>query len=170
MNLKKVIVEPAGLEARVNKSWQIPQRIPPGVFRAYDIRGPVDGENITPELAYAIGLAVGSEARENNETSIIVGRDGRLSGPALHEALCDGLLATGLNIADIGVVPTPLVYYATFRFGIGAGVMITASHNPGNHNGFKIVLQGKTLTDIGYYRPLSANCRPSFCQRDKVPA
>jgi phosphomannomutase / phosphoglucomutase len=147
MNLKKAIGEQADLEARgKNKIWQIPQRIPAGVFRAYDIRGPVDAENITPELAYAIGLAVGSEARENNETSIIVGRDGRLSGSQLHEALCASLLATGLNIADIGLAPTPLVYYATFRFGIGAGVMITASHNPGNHNGFKIVLQGRTLT------------------------
>ena len=64
----------------------------------------------------------------------------------MHSALCAGLLASGLNIVDIGIVPTPLVYFATFRFGIRQGVMITASHNPGNHNGFKIVLQGKTLT------------------------
>lgn len=148
MNSKKPIGEPVDLVAPENNdtSLKVPEVIPPEVFRAYDIRGPVDAENITPGLAYAIGVAIGSEAIECGEKAIIVGRDGRLSGPKLHQALCAGLLATGIDIADIGVAPTPLVYYATFRFGLGAGVMITASHNPGNHNGFKIVLQGKTLT------------------------
>jgi phosphomannomutase / phosphoglucomutase len=149
MNLNKPLAEQADLAApeKANSSnWQVPQQIPAEVFRAYDIRGPVDPANITADLAYAIGLAVGSQARENGEQTIIVGRDGRLSGPLLHQALCAGLLACGMNVMDIGIVPTPLVYYATFRFNISAGVMITASHNPGNHNGFKIVLQGKTLT------------------------
>lgn len=120
--------------------------IPSSIFRAYDIRGPVDEQNITPEVAYAIGLAVGAQAKELGGQSILVGRDGRLSGPELHSRLCAGLLASGLNIVDIGVVPTPLVYFATFRLSIVNAVMITASHNPGNHNGFKIILQGKTLT------------------------
>ena len=100
-------------------------------------------------MAFAIGLAVGAQAKENSEDTIIVGRDGRLSGPQLHQALCSGLLASGLNILDIGVVPTPLVYFANFRLNVSAGVMITASHNPGNHNGFKVLLQGKTLTTEG---------------------
>ncbi|MBS0351835.1 MAG: phosphomannomutase/phosphoglucomutase, partial [Proteobacteria bacterium] len=134
-------------QGRTNRvSYQIPKKLPKEVFRAYDIRGLVDSEHITPDLAYAVGLAVGTQARNLGQNAIIVGRDGRLSGPALHPALCAGLLAAGVNIADIGIVPTPLVYYATFRYGIPSGVMITASHNPGNHNGFKIILDGKTLT------------------------
>ncbi len=149
MNLNKVIGEKADLAAQEKLkpvSYQIPQTIPADIFRAYDIRGVVDPDNLTPDLAYAIGLGVGAEAAERGEQTIIVGRDGRLSGPLLHPALCAGLLASGLSIVDIGIVPTPLVYYATYRFGISAGIMITASHNPGDHNGFKIVLQGKTLT------------------------
>lgn len=149
MNLNKQHVAQVDLVAQEklnNQNYQIPRKIPADVFRAYDIRGSVDPENITPDLAYAIGLAVGAEARGRDEHSIIVGRDGRLSGPQLHAALCAGLLASGLNVVDIGLVPTPLVYYATYRFGITAGVMITASHNPGHHNGFKVVLKGKTLT------------------------
>lgn len=149
MNLNKPHAEPAdsGAPGKINTSaYQIPQKIPEGIFRAYDIRGPVDADHLTPDLAFTIGLAIGAEAKERAEDVIIVGRDGRLSGAVLHEALCTGLLASGLKIVDIGLVPTPLVYYATFRFGITAAVMITASHNPGNHNGFKVILKGKTLT------------------------
>ena len=149
MNLKKPAAELADLAAlEKNKicDYQISQNIPADIFRAYDIRGPVAADYLTPDLAYTIGLAIGAQAKDLGENAIIVGRDGRLSGPQMHQALCAGLLASGLNIADIGIVPTPLVYYATARFGISTGVMITASHNPGNHNGFKIVLQGKTLT------------------------
>jgi phosphomannomutase / phosphoglucomutase len=126
--------------------YHIPPHIPRDIFRAYDIRGPVNPQHLTPDLAYAIGLAIGAEALERQEHTVIVGRDGRLSGPLLHHALCAGLLASGIHITDIGVTPTPLMYYATFRFAVASGVMVTASHNPGDHNGFKIVLQGKTLT------------------------
>jgi len=149
MNLNNPNEEQAGLAAQEKnniRSYQIPQEIPADIFRAYDIRGVVDAQHLTADLAYTIGLAIGAEAQERGEQNMIVGRDGRLSGPELHRALCAGLLAGGLNIMDIGLVPTPLVYYATFRFGITAGVMITASHNPGDNNGFKIVLKGKTLT------------------------
>lgn len=149
MNLTNRNEEKAALAAQENnktKTYQIPQQMPQGIFRAYDIRGPVDDQNITPDVAYTIGLAVGAAAKERSETSIIVGRDGRLSGPELHAALTAGLLASGMNIADIGIVPTPLAYFATYRFALPNAVMITASHNPGNHNGFKVVLQGKTLT------------------------
>ena len=170
MNLKKVIAEPAGLEARVNKSWQIPQRIPPEFFAPMHIRGPVDGENITPELAYAIGLAVGSEARENNETSIIVGRDGRLSGPALHEALC---------ARAVSHWPQYRRYWrCTHPPGLLRHVSIWnwsrrddyCQPQSGQSQWFQNCFAGQDINHIGYYRPLSANCRLSFCQRDKVPA
>lgn len=116
------------------------------LFRAYDIRGPVEKGGITEDLAYQIGLAVGTEARELHQTEIIVGRDGRISGPTLTEALIKGLRETGLSVIFIGQVPTPLVYFATHRLSTRSGVMVTASHNPGDDNGFKIVLDGKTLS------------------------
>lgn len=156
-----------------NKTYQIPKIIPKDVFRAYDIRGPVDPENITPDLAYTIGLAIGAEAKAQGESAIIVGRDGRLSGPQLHPALCAGLLNSGLNIADIGIVPTPLMYYATFRYSITTGVMITASHNPWNHNGFKVVLKGKTLSTEGiaelYERIIQKGFVEGEGQRSVIP-
>ncbi|WP_423063494.1 phosphomannomutase/phosphoglucomutase [Candidiatus Paracoxiella cheracis] len=119
------------------------------LFRTYDIRGPAGEGGLTPKLAYAIGRAVGSEARELDQTEIIVGRDGRLSGPELTDALIDGLHDTGLDVVFIGMVPTPLLYFATNRLTSRSGVMVTASHNPAAHNGFKIVLNGKTLTTDG---------------------
>ncbi len=136
-------------QEKIKPVYQISENIPQEIFRAYDIRGPVDDDHLTPDLAYTIGLAVGAQGQEQGEQAFIVGRDGRLSGPELHQALCAGLLASGRDIVDVGIVPTPLVYFATHRFDITAGVMITASHNPGNHNGFKIVLKGKTLSTAG---------------------
>ncbi len=127
-------------------SYQVPKKIPIEIFRAYDIRGPVDEDNLTENVAYAIGLAVGAEAQERGEKTLLIGRDGRLSGPSLHAALCAGLLASGVDIVDVGLVPTPLLYFATYHFNVTAGVVITASHNPGNHNGFKVVLKNKTLS------------------------
>ena len=117
-----------------------------GLFRAYDIRGPAGAGALTPDLAYRIGRAVGSEARQLEQTDIIVGRDGRLSSPTLATALIAGLRDSGLNVLFIGMVPTPLLYFATNRLSACSGVMVTASHNPADHNGFKIVLRGKTLT------------------------
>ena len=119
------------------------------LFRAYDIRGPVAFDGLTTNLAYAIGLSTGSEVREQGQKSIIVGRDGRLSGYALTAALIQGLTETGLTVLNIGLVPTPLVYFATNRLETHSGIMVTASHNPGHHNGFKIVLNRKTLTTEG---------------------
>lgn len=130
----------------INSSYySVPTFVPAEVFRAYDIRGPVTDRGLTPNLAYAIGLAVGSELCESDQTEIVVGRDGRLSGPELTTALCQGLQDTGLNVLFVGMVPTPLVYFATNRLQTQSGIMATASHNPGHHNGFKIVLKGKTL-------------------------
>lgn len=148
MNLNKVNGEKAVLAAQEknNLSYQIPKYIPREIFRAYDIRGPVDEQNLTSDIAYSVGLAVGAEGIHRGEKVFMVGRDARLSGPELHKALCAGLLASGCDIVDIGIVPTPLLYFATHRYDVTAGVMITASHNPGHHNGFKVVLKRKTLS------------------------
>ena len=119
------------------------------VFRLYDIRGRVASDSLTPSLAYAVGLSVGSEAKEQGQTEVIVGRDGRLSGPELARAVCAGLRASGVHVLSIGMVPTPLLYFATHRLASRSGIMITASHNPADHNGFKIVLNGTTLSSDG---------------------
>ncbi len=114
------------------------------IFRAYDIRG-IAGESLTVDIAYEIGRAIGSEAYYRGEQTIIVGRDGRLSGPDLTRALIRGLVATGRDVKDIGEVPTPVLYFAAQYLGSGSGVMVTGSHNPADYNGFKIVLAGETL-------------------------
>lgn len=114
------------------------------IFKAYDIRGIIDAQ-ITPEIVTQIGLAIGSESIENGERNIVVGRDGRLSGPVLLQHLKKGLKQSGCHIVDIGIVPTPLVYYSIFTKGASSGVMITGSHNPPQYNGFKITLNKKPL-------------------------
>jgi len=116
------------------------------IFRAYDIRGVLD-KTLDTRVAKLIGQAVGSEAVERGVTQIVVGRDGRLSGPSLQEALMDGLKSTGLSVIDIGMVPTPVVYFACYQFNTGSGISVTGSHNPPDYNGFKIVLGGETLAD-----------------------
>lgn len=116
------------------------------IFRAYDIRGIV-GESVTPELIYTLGKAIGSAAQEQGEQTIITARDGRLSGPLLMEALQKGLCESGCNVIDIGQVPSPVLYFATRYLNYRSGVMLTASHNPSNYNGLKIVLAGKSLSE-----------------------
>ncbi len=115
------------------------------VFRAYDIRGIVD-ETLTEELVYQIGQVLGSLAQEQGDPSMAVGRDGRLSGSRLGAALCKGILASGCDVIDIGLTPTPLLYYATYILDTHSGVMLTGSHNPSNYNGLKMVINGKTLS------------------------
>ncbi len=117
----------------------------PSIFRAYDIRGVV-GKTLTPEVVFQIGKAVGSEALALGEQSVIVGRDGRLSGPDLSDELIRGLRASGVNVKDIGMVPTPVLYFATHHLDTQSGVMVTGSHNPPDYNGFKIVIAGQTLS------------------------
>nr|VFJ54010.1 MAG: phosphomannomutase [Candidatus Kentron sp. FW]VFJ58134.1 MAG: phosphomannomutase [Candidatus Kentron sp. FW] len=114
------------------------------IFRAYDIRGIV-GTALTPEIVHEIGRAIGTQACEQGQHTLVVGRDGRLSGPALQEALTEGILATGRDVIDIGQVPTPILYFAANRLGTGSGVMVTGSHNPPEYNGLKIMLAGTTL-------------------------
>ncbi|MGD8614724.1 MAG: phosphomannomutase/phosphoglucomutase, partial [Gammaproteobacteria bacterium] len=114
------------------------------IFRAYDIRG-VLGETLTPEVAYEVGRAIGSEAYYRGEQTVVVGYDGRVSGPEMAGALMRGLKATGRDVRDIGQVPTPVLYFAAQHLETGSGVMVTGSHNPPEYNGFKIVLAGQTL-------------------------
>jgi phosphomannomutase/phosphoglucomutase len=116
------------------------------IFRAYDIRGVV-GESLTTKSVYAIGQAIGSVALEAGEKRIAVGRDGRLSGPTLLQALSDGILSTGCDVISLGLVPTPLLYYATHVLNSRSGVMLTGSHNPPEYNGLKIVINGTTLAE-----------------------
>ena len=115
------------------------------IFRAYDIRGTV-GSEINAEIAEQLGLALGSELQVRGETSIILGRDGRLSSPELALALQKGLLASGINVINIGAVATGMLYYACHELDTNNGVIVTGSHNPANINGFKIVINRQTLT------------------------
>ena len=119
------------------------------IFKAYDIRGIVDGDPATVTLTDAavrgIGAALGLRAREAGIASIVVGRDGRLSGPRLIAALTDGITSAGVDVIDIGMVPTPVVYFATVLTGCGSGVAVTGSHNPPEYNGLKMMLGGATL-------------------------
>lgn len=119
--------------------------IPQEIFRAYDIRGIVN-EQLNSSTVYQLGLAIGNEVFAQGAKSIITARDGRLSGPSLNEALQAGLLDSGCQVIDIGIVPTPVLYFATHTLNTQCGVMLTGSHNPANYNGLKIVIQGKALT------------------------
>ncbi|MGH8666526.1 MAG: phosphomannomutase/phosphoglucomutase [Burkholderiales bacterium] len=114
------------------------------IFKAYDIRGIVD-KTLTAAGVETIGRAIGSEARARSVSSVVIGRDGRLSGPALSQALARGLQASGVDVIDIGQVPTPVVYFAAHQFGTQSGVAVTGSHNPPDYNGLKMVLAGETL-------------------------
>lgn len=119
--------------------------VDPTIFRAYDIRGVV-GQGLTPAVVFEIGRSIGSEAAARGQQGMIVARDGRLSGPELSEALSKGLRAAGMNVTDVGRVPTPVLYFATHYLDSNSGVMLTGSHNPPEYNGLKIVLAGETLS------------------------
>jgi len=117
------------------------------IFKAYDIRGVV-GKTIDEGFAEHLGRAFGSEAIAAGEKAVVVGRDGRLSGPALVAALIRGLVSTGLDVVDIGAVTTPMLYYVAAtraKHGCSSGVQVTGSHNPKNDNGFKMVLAGRAI-------------------------
>jgi phosphomannomutase/phosphoglucomutase len=118
--------------------------IAPEIFKAYDVRGIVD-KTLTEEAAEAIGRALGTLGARKGVKKFVVGRDGRLSGPRLAKALARGLAASGMDVVDIGVVATPMVYFATHHFATGSGVMVTGSHNPPEYNGLKMMVAGDTL-------------------------
>jgi len=118
----------------------------PHVFKRYDIRGIV-GEELTPELATAIGRATGTYLRRRGRADVVVGRDGRLSGPEYAARLIDGLRAAGVRVLDLGICPTPVMYFAIHHLGAGGGIAVTASHNPPEYNGFKINCGPDSLYD-----------------------
>jgi phosphomannomutase/phosphoglucomutase len=122
-----------------------PVAIDRSIFRAYDIRG-VIGQTLDAGVAELIGQAIGSLMHDKGLEDIVVGRDGRLSGPELTEGLVNGLRKAGRNVIDIGLVPTPVVYFGCYHLRTGCGVAITGSHNPPDYNGFKIVVGGETLS------------------------
>jgi phosphomannomutase/phosphoglucomutase len=120
-------------------------QLPKEIFKAYDIRGIV-GKTLTPEIVEAIGQAIGSEATARRQTRICIGYDGRLSGPDLAAALARGIRKAGIHVIDLGMVATPMVYFAAHHLGTNCGVMVTGSHNPPEYNGLKMVLGGETLS------------------------
>ena len=105
------------------------------IFRANDIRG-IAFEDLTEEVVFSLGKALGTESIARKQDNFIIGRDGRVSSPQLFEWVSQGVLSTGCNVTDIGVVPSPVFYYSTFRLDSSSGLVITGSHNPADYNGF----------------------------------
>ncbi len=118
----------------------------PNIFRAYDIRG-ITTTNLTEDVVYWIGRAFAAEAQDYQQERVSVGRDGRNSSEGLRDALVRGLTEGGVDVVDIGMTPTPLLYYSNFELGTNTGIMITGSHNPPEYNGLKMVLAGETLAE-----------------------
>ncbi len=114
------------------------------IFKAYDIRG-VIGKTLNADIAYQIGRAFGSAVCAKGEKAVVIGRDGRLSGPEMAQSLAQGLQASGVDVIDLGMVATPMVYFATHELDARSGVMVTGSHNPPDYNGFKMVLAGEAI-------------------------
>jgi len=137
----------------------VPAAVDPSIFRAYDIRGVV-GKTLDAGVASLLGQAIGTLMREQGLREIVVGRDGRLSGPELSGALAEGLRKAGIDVIDLGAVPTPVVYFACWHYNTGSGVAVTGSHNPPDYNGFKIVIGGQTLSEDAIqdlYRRIASN-------------
>ncbi|TGD72746.1 phosphomannomutase/phosphoglucomutase [Mangrovimicrobium sediminis] len=141
----------------------IPTGFPAHIFRAYDIRGNAADE-LTSELMAQIGQALGSIAGERDEQTLLVGCDGRTSSPALKSALVRSLLETGRDVIDIGLVPTPILYFATQHLNAHSGLMITGSHNPRTDNGLKIVLGQQTIHAGGIQQVRDRVLRGGFSQ------
>ena len=125
-----------------------PEPVCPSVFKPYDIRG-IAGRTLTPETVYSIGRAIGSEAAARGISVLAVGQDARLSSPSLSRALIRALCDSGREVLDVGRVPTPVLYFAAHQYAGNSGVMLTASHNPAEYNGLKIVLDGDVLHGEG---------------------
>ncbi len=131
---------------------------PASIFKAYDIRGIIN-KTLTADGAWYIGRAVGTLAVRRDADPVVIARDGRISGPSLIKALKKGLLSTGCDVIEIGMVPTGVLYYAAAEFGSGSGVMVTGSHNPPEYNGLKMVVGGLTLSNEeiqGLYKMIQA--------------
>ncbi|WP_323373194.1 phosphomannomutase/phosphoglucomutase [Marinicella gelatinilytica] len=132
----------------------------PSIFKAYDIRGIVD-KTLTRDTVMQIGQAIGTENINRGRQSLVVARDGRLSGPDLLNALIQGVKASGCDVINIGAVPTGVLYFATHHLETGSGVMLTGSHNPPEYNGLKIMLDGETLAG-----KLITNLYDMICEGD----
>ncbi|MFE8070569.1 phosphomannomutase/phosphoglucomutase [Marinobacteraceae bacterium S3BR75-40.1] len=128
----------------IGEAQSVDVDVPAGIFRAYDIRGVV-GESLSADIVRVIGQAIGSEASSKGVDKICVGYDGRDSSPELADALSLGIMRAGVDVVDVGRVPTPLLYFATHQLQTGSGVMVTGSHNPPEYNGLKMMLAGETL-------------------------
>ena len=126
----------------MNTNKKLPEK---NIFKAYDIRGVV-GKTLNDSSIVQIGKSIGSEALKQNQKDICVGYDGRLSSPHIFKLLSKGLLSTGVNVTNIGLVTTPMLYFSTHQLNTKSGIMITGSHNPPEYNGFKIVINDKTLS------------------------
>ena len=129
------------------------------IFRAYDIRGIVRNA-LTPDVVQLIGQAFATEALSQHQKTVVIGRDGRLSSAELANRLSQGLQAGGCDVIDIGMVPTPVLYYATHKLNTGTGIMVTGSHNPPEYNGLKMLIAGNTLYGEGIkalYRSITEN-------------
>jgi phosphomannomutase/phosphoglucomutase len=124
------------------------KKINQDIFRAYDIRGVV-ATALTPDAVREIGRAFATEALAQKQKTVVIGRDGRLSSPELSKALSEGLRAAGCDVVDIGMAPTPVLYYATHKLETGTGIMVTGSHNPPQYNGLKMLIAGNTLYGDG---------------------
>ena len=118
------------------------------IFREYDIRG-IAGESITEEVVERIGKAYGSMVAEAGGTEVSVGYDCRKSSPSFRDALCQGINSTGVDVIDIGMATTPMIYFSTFASGVDGGAMVTASHNPSQYNGLKLCVGQNSLFGKG---------------------
>ncbi len=116
----------------------------PTIFRAYDVRGTYP-DQLNRDVVGALGQAIGTYAKQRAQSTVVTARDGRLSGPDLQDALNQGLIRAGIDVIDVGMVPTPVLYFAALTLGTGSGVMVTGSHNPPDYNGFKMMIGGHTL-------------------------
>ena len=158
----------------MNTNKEFPEK---NIFKAYDIRGVV-GKTLNDSSIVQIGKSIGSEALKQNQKDICVGYDGRLSSPHIFKLLSKGLLSTGVNVTNIGLVTTPMLYFSTHQLNTKSGIMITGSHNPPEYNGFKIVINDKTLSTeaiqilyrriikedylVGEGKMSNANIKPSY--------
>ena len=138
------------------------------IFKAYDIRGVIDS-TLDAGVARSIGQAFGQAALAKGERKVVIGRDGRLSGPSLAAALAEGLQAAGVDVIDLGMVATPMVYFATNVLeGTRSGIMVTGSHNPPDYNGFKMVLAGEAIYGdaiTGLYESIQAHDGSSAAEK-----
>lgn len=160
----------------MSELYHLPEAVSADIFRAYDIRGIADTQ-LTGDVVYGIGRAFASQARSQQQTTVVVARDGRLSGPHLMQALIAGLRASGCDVIDIGAVPTPLLYFAVHTLDAHSGIMLTGSHNPADYNGLKMLIAGQTLTSAeiqGLYRRLIdrqlLDGAGQYRQHDIIPA